>query len=106
MSCHFVERCQDRLSGPYAQRVGEEGRSGQGKRAGLPSDVADRMKEPERESRELRRANEILREASAYIAQAELGRPLKPCSLSSMNIERACGRADLQTAADCPVHLL
>ncbi|NIH77298.1 transposase-like protein [Ochrobactrum sp. P20RRXII] len=59
-----------------------------GKRAGLPSDVADRMKEPERESRELRRANEILREVSAYIAEAELGRPLKRCSLSSMNIER------------------
>ncbi|MGB3812111.1 MAG: IS3 family transposase [Shinella sp.] len=37
-----------------------------GKRAGLPSDAAARMKELERENRELRQANEILRKASAY----------------------------------------
>jgi transposase-like protein len=48
-----------------------------GKRAGLPSDVAEKMKALERENRELRQANEILRKASAYFAQAELERPLK-----------------------------
>ena len=48
-----------------------------GKRAGLPSDVAGKMKALERENRELRQANEILRKASAYFAQAELDRPLK-----------------------------
>ncbi|ANL37106.1 IS3 family insertion sequence transposase protein (plasmid) [Rhizobium phaseoli] len=48
-----------------------------GKRAGLPSDVAEKMKALERENRELRQANEILRKASAYFAQAELDRPLK-----------------------------
>ena len=48
-----------------------------GKRAGLPSDIAAKMKELERENRELRQANEILRKASAYFAQAELDRPLK-----------------------------
>ena len=48
-----------------------------GKRAGVPSDVADRMKALERENRELRQANEILRKASAYFAQAELDRPFK-----------------------------
>ncbi|WP_176038806.1 IS3-like element ISRtr2 family transposase [Brucella tritici] len=37
-----------------------------GKRAGLPSDVAEKMKALERENRELRQANEILRKASAY----------------------------------------
>ncbi|NKE74168.1 IS3 family transposase [Ochrobactrum sp. MC-1LL] len=37
-----------------------------GKRAGLPSDVAGKMKALERENRELRQANEILRKASAY----------------------------------------
>ena len=42
-----------------------------GKRAGLPSDVAEKMKALERENRELRQANEILRKASAYFAQAE-----------------------------------
>jgi transposase-like protein len=48
-----------------------------GRRAGLPSDVAERLKALERENRELRQANEILRKASAYFAQAELDRPFK-----------------------------
>ena len=39
-----------------------------GKRAGVPSDMADKMKTLERENRELRQANEILRKASAYFA--------------------------------------
>ncbi len=45
-----------------------------GTRAGVPGDVADRMKALERENRELRQANEILRKASAYFAMAELDR--------------------------------
>ena len=45
-----------------------------GTRAGVPSDVADRMKALERENRELRQANEILRKASAYFAMEELDR--------------------------------
>jgi transposase len=48
-----------------------------GERAGLPTDVAEKLKALERENRELRQANEILRKASAYFAQAELDRPLK-----------------------------
>ena len=48
-----------------------------GKRAGLPADTAEKMKALERENRELRQANEILRKASAYFAQAELDRPFK-----------------------------
>ena len=48
-----------------------------GARAGVPSDVADRMKALERENRELRQANEILRKASAYFAMAELDRQPK-----------------------------
>ena len=36
-----------------------------GKRAGLPTDMAEKMKALERENQELRRANEILRKASA-----------------------------------------
>jgi transposase len=49
-----------------------------GKRSGGPSDVADRLKALERENRELRQANEILRKASAYFAQAELDRRFRP----------------------------
>jgi transposase len=45
-----------------------------GKRAGLSSSERDRLKELERENRELKRANEILRKASAFFAQAELDR--------------------------------
>ena len=43
-----------------------------GRRAGIPSDLAEKMKALERENRELRQANEILRKASAYFAMAEL----------------------------------
>ena len=45
-----------------------------GKRAGMSSGDRDRFKELERENRELKRANEILRKASAFFAQAELDR--------------------------------
>lgn len=48
-----------------------------GKRAGAPTEVADKVKALEREVRELRQASEILRKASAYFAQAELGRPFR-----------------------------
>ena len=45
-----------------------------GKRPGLTTTERERMKELERENRELKRANEILRKASAFFAQAELDR--------------------------------
>lgn len=48
-----------------------------GRRAGVPSEMAEKMKALERENRELRQANEILRKASAYFAQAELDRRSK-----------------------------
>jgi transposase len=52
--------------------------SDKGLRAGLTSDERERMKAMEREIRELRQANEILRKASAYFAVAELDRRSKP----------------------------
>jgi transposase-like protein len=45
-----------------------------GEKPGITSEERARMKELEKEVRELRRANEILRKASAYFAQAELDR--------------------------------
>ena len=45
-----------------------------GERAGLTTSERERFKELEREVRELKRANEILRKASAYFAMAELDR--------------------------------
>ena len=49
-----------------------------GLRDGMTSEVRERLKALERENRELRQANEILRKASAYFAQAELDRRFKP----------------------------
>ncbi len=48
-----------------------------GREPGLTTDMAAKLKALERENRELRQANEILRKASAYFAQAELDRPFK-----------------------------
>ena len=45
-----------------------------GRRPGLTTEERQRLKDLEREVRELRRANEILRKASAFFAQAELDR--------------------------------
>lgn len=48
-----------------------------GDRPGVTTDTAARLKALERENKELRQANEILRKASAYFAQAELDRPFR-----------------------------
>jgi transposase len=50
----------------------------EGLRPGPTSADQARVRELERENRELRQANEILRKASAYFAQAELDRRFKP----------------------------
>lgn len=48
-----------------------------GKCAGIPTEMAEKLKALERENRELRQANEILRKVSAYFAMAELDRRSK-----------------------------
>ena len=59
-------RCAD-LPGNWVRRAERNA----GLRAGLTTDERERLKDLERENRELRRANGILRKASAYFAQAE-----------------------------------
>ena len=49
-----------------------------GRASGVSSDVAARLKALERENRELRQANEILRRAPGYFARAELDRRYRP----------------------------
>jgi transposase-like protein len=49
-----------------------------GRTPGLTTEMAAKLKALERENRELRQANKILRKASAYFAQAELDRRYKP----------------------------
>src|SRR5450755_3360315 len=56
----------------------DQGVRDQGVRGGTTTDDHERMKALERENRELRQANEILRKASAYFAQAELDRRFRP----------------------------
>jgi transposase-like protein len=58
------------------------------------------VKALERENRELRQANEILRKASAYSAQAELDR-----RFAFIDHHREAYGVELQGVADCPVEL-
>jgi transposase len=55
----------------------QEAERGRGERSGLSTSERERFRALERENRELKRANEILRTASAYFAQAELDRRRK-----------------------------
>ena len=64
------------MGGPQFVRLKKAEVNG-GKRAGVSTEVADKVKALEHEVRELRQANEILRRASAYFAQAELDRPFR-----------------------------
>jgi len=59
------------------QRWVVQGERDAGKRAGLSTTERERLKDLEREKRELKRANEILRTAAAFFAQAELDRRRK-----------------------------
>ena len=78
-----------------------------GVRGGVPTEIAERLKALERENRELRQANEILRKASAYFAQAELDRRFKLGMIAFTDDHRQTygSRADLQGSADRPVDL-
>ena len=63
---------EDGLHGGDAAQMGAASRARPGSTRG--SDERERLKALERENQELRRANEILRKASAFFAQAELDR--------------------------------
>src|SRR5271156_1271663 len=69
-----------------------------GVRAGVPTDVATKLKALERENRELRQDNEILRKARAYFPQAGLDRRFRPCLPSSTITAR---RPGLSRSARC-----
>ena len=55
-----------------------QGERDAGQRPGVTTEERERIKVLEREVRELRQANQILRKASAYFAMAELDRRSKP----------------------------
>ena len=68
-----VDRVDDRVHGGDAAGRVRRAECDQGVRAGPTGEEGARIKALEREVRELRQANEILRKASAYFAMAELG---------------------------------
>ena len=65
---------QDRVFSGDPAQVERRTERDTGQRPGVTTDEQARVKALEREVRELRRANELLRKASAYFAQAELDR--------------------------------
>jgi transposase-like protein len=72
-----LHRRQDQLHGRDATALGTSARTGTGQSPGATMAEQERLKALEREVKELRRANEILRLASAFFAQAEFDRRLK-----------------------------
>ena len=58
-----------------------------GAKSGVTSDQSKRMKALERENRELKRANEILKKAAAFFAQAELDRKPRSCLLQAGRVD-------------------
>lgn len=82
-----------------------------GRREGTTTSERERIKALERENRELKQANEILRKASAYFAQTECDGQAACAAASDDRVHRRSpgvvrGRADLPRAADRPGDLL
>ncbi len=77
-----------------------------GLRGGLTTSVRDRLKALEQENRELKRANEILRKASALLAQAELDRRQISAGLDGTPREAAKARILLREILDGGVSLI
>ena len=65
--------CGPDTLGAWVRRAETDSR----RRDGVTTAERDRIKALERENRQLRQANEILKKASAYFAQAELDRPFR-----------------------------
>ena len=75
MGGHQLDSVQDRLHQRDPAALGDVKPSGiKGLRAGLTTSEREELKRLKRENRQLRQANEILRKASAFFAQAELDR--------------------------------
>jgi len=77
MGSNRVDSSQDRMRTRTLNNWIKRAEIDDGDRPGVTSDAAVKMKALERENKELRQANEILRKASVYFAQAELDRPFK-----------------------------
>jgi transposase len=76
-----------------------------GTRPGVTSDERERVKALEREVKELRRANEILKLASAFLPRRSSTADSNPKRIRGPAPRYLRGRAHLQSSADCPVRL-
>ena len=77
MGRHRVDRIKIGCAAQTLHTWVRQAERDQGLKPGPTTDERERLKQLERENRELRQANEILRKASAYFAQAELDRRSK-----------------------------
>jgi len=75
LGCYYVHFLEDRLHVQTLNEMVEKVELDTGQRDGVTTNMAENMKTPERENRELKQANEILRNASAYFALTGLDRP-------------------------------
>src|SRR5471030_1136009 len=73
-----------------------------GQREGTTTAESERLKALERENKELRKANEILRLASAFFAQAELDRRFKSCERSSTSTAKRMGSSRFAKSCRSP----
>jgi transposase len=78
MGSDRLDRGQDWLQAETLRKWVRQAERDQGQRPGAAMEERERLKALEREVRELRQANEILKKASAYFAAAELDRRSKP----------------------------
>ena len=69
-----------------------------GVRGGVPTEIAERLKALERENRELRQANEILRKASAYFDGVDAP-ARRHCNVSLADRLRATRRSDIHASS-------
>src|SRR6202453_2672842 len=69
-----------------------------GQRAGVPTDMAEKLKALERENRELRQANEILRKGSAYFDGVDAP-ARRHCNVSLADPLRATRRSDIHASS-------
>ena len=69
-----IDRCEDWLHAPGAEPAAKKAKVDSGKRAGIPTVMAVRVKALERENRELRQANDTLRKATHAIRRPHIPR--------------------------------
>jgi transposase len=101
--CRVKEKTQDRLAEFFVG--GGDGSERGGRKPGLTTDIAAKLKTLERENRELRQANEILRKLALILPRRSSTADTSHDRVHRRSPQDVWGRADLQGAVDRPIHL-